>query len=97
MGATGATTRPSQVDLDRTRAPLDIKALKTIFGVRHRQPKRKQRAGRSEPEVSKEVQRVGPCDVTVFQGQLGKPGAQDLRQGPAGSARGGQSAQYRGT
>ena len=52
--------------IDRTRLSLDIKALKTIFGVRHRQPRRKQRAGRSEPEVSKEVERVGPCDVTVF-------------------------------
>src|ERR1043166_3011456 len=57
--------------IDRTRAPLDIKALKTIFGVRHRQPPRKQRAGRSEPEVSKEVQRVGPCDVTVLKVRWG--------------------------
>lgn len=58
--------------IDRTRAPLDIKALKTIFGVRHRQPKRKkQRPGRSEPEVSKEVERVGPCDVTVFKVRWG--------------------------
>ena len=57
--------------IDRTRTPLDIKALKTIFGVRHRQPRRKQRAGRSEPEVSKEVQRVGPCDVTVFKVRWG--------------------------
>ena len=53
--------------LDRTRGPLDLKALKTIFGVRHRQAKsKKQRPGRSEPEVSKEVQRVEPHDVTVF-------------------------------
>ena len=53
--------------LDRTRGPLDLKALKTVFGVRHRQAKsKKQRPGRSEPEVSKEVQRVGPHDVTVF-------------------------------
>jgi hypothetical protein len=52
--------------LDRTRGPLDVKALKTIFGVRHRLLRRKQRRGRSEPEVSKEVQRVGDHDVTVF-------------------------------
>jgi hypothetical protein len=57
--------------IDRTRAPLDIEALKTIFGVRHRQPKRKQRPGRSEPEVSKEVERVGPYDVTVFKVRWG--------------------------
>jgi hypothetical protein len=53
--------------LDRTRGPLDLKALKAIFGVRHRQAKsKKQRPGRSEPEVSKEVQRLGEHDVTVF-------------------------------
>lgn len=57
--------------IDRTRAPLDIKALKTLFGVRHRQPLRKQRPGRSEPEVSKEVERVGPCDVTVLKVRWG--------------------------
>lgn len=58
--------------IDRTRHPLDIKALKTLFGVRHRQPKRKQRPGRSEPEVSKEVERVGPHDVTVLTVRWGK-------------------------
>jgi hypothetical protein len=53
--------------LDRTRGPLDIKALKTIFGVRHRQARsKKQRPGRSEPEVSKEVHRLRDHDVTVF-------------------------------
>jgi len=52
--------------LDRTRAPLDLKALKTIFGVRYRRLRRKQRPGHSEPEVSKEVQRLGQHDVTVF-------------------------------
>jgi len=57
--------------IDRTRGPLDRKALKTIFGVRHRQPKRKQRAGRREPEVSKEVERVGPCDGTVLKVRWG--------------------------
>lgn len=57
--------------IDRTRHPLDIKALKTLFGVRHRRPRRKQRPGRSEPEVSKEVERVGPYDVTVFKVRWG--------------------------
>ncbi len=57
--------------VDRTRAPLDPEALKTILGVRHRQPKRKQRPGCSEPELSKEVQRGGPCDVTVFKVRWG--------------------------
>jgi hypothetical protein len=57
--------------IDRTRLSLDIKALKTLFGVRHRQPRRKQRAGRSEPEVSKDVGRVGPHDVTVFKVRWG--------------------------
>jgi hypothetical protein len=57
--------------IDRTRVSLDIKALKTLFGVRHRQPRRKQRPGRSEPEVSKEVERVGPYDVTVFKVRWG--------------------------
>jgi hypothetical protein len=52
--------------IDRTRVPLDLKTLKTVFGVRHRLPRKKQRRGRSEPEVSKEVQRVEPYDVTVF-------------------------------
>ena len=53
--------------LDRTRGPLDLKVLKTIFGVRHRQAKsKKQRPGRSEPEVSKEVQQIQTYDVTVF-------------------------------
>jgi len=57
--------------IDRTRHPLDIKALKTLFGVRHRQPRRKQRPGRSEPEVSKEVEQVGPYNVTVFKVRWG--------------------------
>lgn len=52
--------------IDRTRAPLDIKALKTVFGVRHRQSNRKKRLGRSEPPTSKEVQIVEPYEVTVF-------------------------------
>ena len=52
--------------LDRTRGPLDLKDLKTIFGPRHRRSHKKQRSGRSEPEVSKEVQQLGDHDVTVF-------------------------------
>ncbi len=43
--------------IDRTRAPVDIKTLETIFGRRHRQPTQKrQRAGRSGLEVAKEVE-----------------------------------------
>ena len=57
--------------IDRTRHPLDIEALKTLFGVRHRRPRHKQRSGRSELEVSKEVERVGPYDVTVFKVRWG--------------------------
>ena len=52
--------------LDRTRGPMDLKVLKTIFGARHRRSHKKQRPGRSEPEVSKEVQQLGEYDVTVF-------------------------------
>jgi hypothetical protein len=52
--------------LDRTRGPLDLKVLKTIFGARHRRSHKKQRPGRSEPEVSKEVQQLGEHDVTVL-------------------------------
>jgi hypothetical protein len=52
--------------LDRTRRPLDLKVLKTIFGPRHRRSHKKQRPGRSEPEVSKEVQQLQEHDVTVF-------------------------------
>jgi hypothetical protein len=52
--------------LDRTRGPLDLKVLKTIFGPRHRRSHRKQRPGRNEPEVSKEVHQLGEHDVTVF-------------------------------
>lgn len=51
--------------LDRTRGPLDLKVLKTIFG-RHRRSHKKQRPGRSEPELSKEVQQLGDYEVTVF-------------------------------
>lgn len=57
--------------LDRTRAPLDIKSLETIFGARHRQPKNmKQRAGRTRVEVAKEVDHQ-QWDVTVFRVRWG--------------------------
>jgi hypothetical protein len=57
--------------LDRTREPLDIKVLETIFGRRHRQPKRnKQRAGRAAVEVSKEVDQR-EWDTTVFRVRWG--------------------------
>jgi hypothetical protein len=59
--------------LDRTRQPLDIKVLETIFGRRHRQPKsnQKQRAGRTAVEVSKEVDQR-EWDVTVLRVRWGK-------------------------
>jgi hypothetical protein len=51
--------------IDRTRAPLDIKTLETIFGRRHRQPtKKQQRAGRNGCEVAKEVD-ASSWEVTV--------------------------------
>ena len=52
--------------IDRTRAPLDIKTLETIFGRRHRQPTKKlQRAGRHVCQVSKEVD-ASNWDMTVW-------------------------------
>jgi hypothetical protein len=57
--------------IDRTRAPLDIKSLETIFGRRHRQPtKKRQRAGRSGYEVAKEVD-ASSWDVTVWRVRWG--------------------------
>lgn len=57
--------------IDRTRAPLDIKTLETIFGRRHRQPNSKQkRAGRSGCEVAKEVD-ASDWDVTVWRVRWG--------------------------
>ena len=51
--------------IDRTRAPLDIKTLETIFGRRHRQPTAKQkRAGRIGLEVAKGVEST--WDMTVW-------------------------------
>ena len=57
--------------IDRTRAPLDIKTVETIFGRRHRQPTSKQkRAGRSGFEVAKEVD-ASNWDVTVWRVRWG--------------------------
>jgi hypothetical protein len=57
--------------IDRTRAPLDIKTLETIFGRRHRPPTKKQpRAGRSGCEVAKEVD-ASSWDVTVWRVRWG--------------------------
>ena len=57
--------------IDRTRAPLDIKTLETIFGRRHRQPtKKRQRAGRRGYEITKEVD-ASSWDVTVWRVRWG--------------------------
>src|SRR5438128_6824041 len=50
--------------IDRTRQPLELEQLKTIFGFRHR-PRQKLKRGRTGPEVAKEVQAHG-YDLTVF-------------------------------
>jgi hypothetical protein len=50
--------------IDCTRAPLDLKTIKTIFGGRHRHHNRT-RTGRRPPEIAKSVQRSG-YDLTVF-------------------------------
>ncbi len=58
--------------IDRTRAPLDIKTLETIFGRRHRQPTKKQpRAGRSGCEVAKELD-ASSWDMTVWRVRWGQ-------------------------
>jgi hypothetical protein len=58
--------------IDRTRAPLDIKTLETIFGRRHRQPiQKEQRAGRSGCEVAKEVD-ASSWDMTVWRVRWGQ-------------------------
>jgi hypothetical protein len=58
--------------IDRTRAPLDIKTLETIFGRRHRQPTNKQkRAGRSGFEVAKELD-ASSWDLTVWRVRWGR-------------------------
>ena len=57
--------------IDRTRAPLDIKTLETLFGRRHRPPTKKQpRAGRSGYEVAQEVE-ASSWEVTVWRVRWG--------------------------
>ena len=57
--------------IDRTRAPLDIKTLETLFGRRHRQPtKKRQRAGRRGYEITKEVD-ASSWEVTVWRVRWG--------------------------
>jgi len=55
--------------IDRTRAPLDLEQLKTIFGSRHR-PHRKSTRGRTGPEVVKALY-APSYDLTVFKVQWG--------------------------
>jgi hypothetical protein len=55
--------------IDRTRQPLDLEQLKTIFGARHR-PHRTLTRGRPGPEVVKGVQ-APSYDLTVFKVQWG--------------------------
>jgi len=55
--------------IDRTRQPLELEHLKTIFGFRHR-PRQKLKRGRRGSEVAKEVQAHG-YDLTVFKVRWG--------------------------
>jgi hypothetical protein len=55
--------------IDRTRQPLELEHLKTIFGFRHR-PRQKLKRGGRGPEVAKEVQAHG-YDLTVFKVRWG--------------------------
>lgn len=55
--------------IDRTRQPLDLAQLKTIFGIRHR-PHRTLKRGHTGPEVVKGVQ-APSYDLTVFKVQWG--------------------------
>lgn len=55
--------------LDRTRQPLELGHLKTIFGFRHR-PRQKLKRGRRGPEVAKEIHGHG-YDLTVFKVRWG--------------------------
>jgi hypothetical protein len=50
--------------IDRTRAPLDLKQVKTIFGFSHR-PHHTAKRGRERTEVFKAVQ-AASYDLTVF-------------------------------
>ena len=55
--------------MDRTRQPLELEHLKTIFGFRHR-PRQKLKRGRRGLEVAKEVQGHG-YDLTGFKVRWG--------------------------
>ena len=55
--------------IDRTRQPLELEHLKTIFGFRHR-PRQKLKRGGRGPEVAKEVQ-AHSYDLTVFKVRWG--------------------------
>ena len=55
--------------IDRTRQPLELEQLKTIFGARHR-PHRSLQRGRTGLEVVKVVQ-ASSYDLTVFKVQWG--------------------------
>jgi len=55
--------------IDRTRAPLDLKQLKTIFGHSHR-PHNMPTRGREAPQLLKAVQ-APSYDLTVFKVQWG--------------------------
>jgi hypothetical protein len=55
--------------IDRTRAPLDLKQMKTIFGHSHR-PYNKTTRGRKPPELVKAVQ-APSHDLTVFKVKWG--------------------------
>jgi hypothetical protein len=55
--------------IDRTRQPLELEHLKTLFGFRHR-PRQKLKRGGRGPEVAKEVQTYG-YDLTVFKVRWG--------------------------
>jgi hypothetical protein len=57
-------TEVFQKFIDRTRAPLDLKTIKTIFGGQHRHHNRT-RTGRRPPEIAKSVQTSG-YNLTVF-------------------------------
>jgi hypothetical protein len=56
--------------LDRTRQPLDVEQLKTIFGHRYRPHHRKLKRGHTGPELVKEVQ-APTYDLTVFKVKWG--------------------------
>jgi hypothetical protein len=56
--------------IDRTRQPMDLKQLRTIFGQAHR-PHHRTRRGRKPAEVTKSVQTPG-YDLTVFKVKWGR-------------------------